>query len=69
MSDADMQRYAPVLERVVDLVSKDPGLRYGDALDQAMRALDIAVPQAVQAAILTAAFRISVNGFPSTLKA
>jgi hypothetical protein len=64
-----LMQYAPVLERVVNLVLKDAGLRYGDALNQAMRELDIAVPEAVQAAILRAALRISVNGFPTTVKA
>jgi hypothetical protein len=64
-----MMPYAPVLERVVDLVTQDPTLKYGDALDQAMQALGVCVPQAVQDAILTAAFRISLTGFPTSVKA
>ena len=69
MSSTTIELYAPVLERLVDLVTKDPGIRYGDALDQAMLELGISIPPAMQDTILMAAFRISIIGLPTTVEA
>lgn len=68
MSVEAMLTYAPILERVVDLVLKDKKLPYGDALNQAIQEQGIEVPAAVQNAILIAALKISVLGFPSEVE-
>jgi len=68
-TEEEMRPYAPVLARVVDLVTKNSGLSYGDALEQAMQTLGIAVPPAVQDAILIVVFKISTNGFPNAVDA
>lgn len=65
----EMKLYAPVLERVVDLVLKNKFLKYGDALESAIKELSIEVPEQVQEAILMAAVRISVSGFQTNFEA
>jgi hypothetical protein len=64
----EMLPYAPVLERVIDLVMANPRLSYGAALEQASRDLAIEVPADVQAAILRSAFQISLQGFPTKVE-
>ena len=64
-----MMPYAPVLERVVDLVNADGKLKYGDALAQAKRELGVEVPEDVERAIIVAAFKVSLNGFPTKVRA
>lgn len=68
MTEDEMLPYAPVLERVVDLVTADSSMHFGTALEQAIQDLKIEVPDAVQQAILIAAFKVSVQGFPTRVE-
>lgn len=64
-----MRPYAPVLERVVNLVTANPKLKYGAALERAIRDLKIEVPEDVRDRILVVAFQVTANGFPTDVEA
>ncbi len=60
----DARRFAPILERMVDILADD-NMTFGAALAQAARELGLEVPEHVEAALLTTAFKIfGGRGFP-----
>lgn len=61
---------APVLERVIDILSKEPDTKFGDALDRAQFQLGVLIPQRMEGPILALAFKIiagrKIPGAPDT---
>lgn len=60
----DAVKYAPVLERMVEILGSWEGERvsFGQAMDQASRELGIVVPLYMEAFLLTSAFQIISGG-------
>lgn len=57
------RKYGGVLERMVDLLGSTKGLSFGDAMAQACAEAGLShVPPEVEAALLTASFKIIGSG-------
>jgi hypothetical protein len=57
----DARKYAPVLERMVDILSKD-NMTFEAALQRAARELELEIPEHVQAPLIVTAFKIFAGG-------
>lgn len=58
----DPEKYAPVLERMVELLGSNENMTFGDALDQAASELGITVPGEVLGVLLTSVFSVITCG-------
>jgi hypothetical protein len=57
----DARHCAPVLERVIDILTADNNLTFGAALDRAQRELGILVPKHIEGPLLSIALKIIMN--------
>lgn len=58
----DLQTYAPVLARMIELLGSNPKLSFGVALEQAARERHISIPEHMQEPLLISAFKVMASG-------
>lgn len=62
MTDSISRKFAPVLERMVEIIGSEPHVKFGDALERAAWACGFsAIPADVEWALLRAAMKIAVH--------
>jgi hypothetical protein len=57
----DARHCAPVLERVIDILTEDENVPFGEAIKRAQLELGLAVPDYMEETILILAFKIVVS--------
>lgn len=65
----EARKYAPILERMVDILSKE-NMTFGAAMSRASRELGIEVPKHMEEPLLTSAFKVFAGrGIPGAAEA
>lgn len=60
-AEKESRRYAPVMMRMMKILTVDTSVKFGAALTRAAKELGVRIPQHIEAAMLKTAFKLVVR--------